>query len=60
MGNKPREYIDTQMSFKLTNEMKLARILVNLDIREGLWSQIELKHQGITYVKIFYYEGISF
>ena len=40
LGNQLGEYVDADFSFKITREMVVACVLVLLDLREGLASEI--------------------
>ena len=46
------EFIDDDYSFRTTNEMAMARILVLLDLRVGLGSEIELESRFWVFKQI--------
>jgi len=60
IGNFLGEYMTADMGFLDTGEMSMARILVSLNIKEGLREYINLTDLGWTSVKILDYEGVPF
>ena len=54
------EYIDADYSYKHTREMMMARILVLLDLREGLASDVCLDTKYGKVTQILEYEGVPF
>jgi hypothetical protein len=60
IGNFLEEYITTYIGFIASGEMAVARILVSLNIREGLREFLNLTDLGCTRVQILDYEGVPF
>jgi hypothetical protein len=60
IGNHLGYFITTDTGFLETGEMVVARILVLLNLREGLKEFLNLTDLGITRVQILAYEGIPF
>ena len=54
------EYVDADFSYKITGEMSVARILVLLDLREGLSPEICLNTVYGDVVQVLDYEGVPF
>jgi hypothetical protein len=54
------DYISADMSFLFSGNMTIARILVSLNIKEGLREFINLTNLGRTRVQILDYEGVPF
>jgi len=52
--------LDEDVSFKETKQRKVARILVNLNVKEGLGEEMDLIWEGYTYAKKLDYENIPF
>jgi hypothetical protein len=60
IGNFLGDFLDEDMSFEETKQRKVARILVNLNVREGLGEEMDLSWGGYTYAKKLDYENIPF
>jgi hypothetical protein len=60
IGNELGTFIKADMSFKETGEMVVSRILVSLNIRNGLQKQFKMTDGGRTRTHILDYEGIPF
>jgi hypothetical protein len=59
-GNFLGTYLDADMSFLESREMAVARILVSLNIREGLIEELELISGEKSFKQKFDYEGVPF
>jgi hypothetical protein len=60
IGNHLGEFLVADMDFIDSGEMSVARILVLLNIREGLKEFLNLTYLGRTRVQILDYEGVPF
>jgi hypothetical protein len=60
IGNHLGEFLAADMGFIDSGEMVVARILVLLNIREGLKEYLNLTDLGRTRVQILDYEGVPF
>lgn len=60
LGNHLGKYVDVDFSFKTTEEMAVARVLVLLDLREGLAPEICLIAYYGDVTQILDYEGVPF
>lgn len=60
LGNHMGKFIDVDYSFKLTGEMAMASILVLLDLREGLVSNVNMTSKFGDFTQILDYEGVPF
>ena len=52
--------MDADMTFEESKQRKVARILVNLNIREGIGEENDLSWGGYNYIKKSDYENIPF
>ena len=59
-GDHLAEYLDVDFSFKDIGEMVVARMLVILDLREGLAPKICLTTAYGDYAQMLDYEGVPF
>lgn len=60
IGNNIGEFVDVDMPFEHTKEMKIAHILINMDIWDGLWEETRIYHKGVNFSQMLDYEGIMF
>jgi hypothetical protein len=60
IGNFLGDFLDADMTFEETKQRKVARILVNLNVREGLGEEMDLSWGGYTYAQKLDYENIPF
>jgi hypothetical protein len=60
IGNFLGDFLDADMSFEVTKQRKVARILVNLNVREGLGEEMDLTWGDYTYSQKLDYENIPF
>jgi len=60
IGNFLGEFLETDLSFEETKQRKVARILVNLNVREGLGEEIDLSWGSFTHSQILDYENVPF
>jgi hypothetical protein len=58
--NELGSFIKEDMSFKEIGEMVVARILVSLNIRNGLQKQFNMTNDGLTHTYLLDYEWITF
>jgi hypothetical protein len=54
------EFLEVDMSFKESGQMKVARILVCINVREGLVEEIELKWGPYAHTQNLDYEDVPF
>jgi hypothetical protein len=54
------DFLDADMTFEETKQRKVERILVNLNIREGLGEEVDLSWGSYTYNQRLDYENIPF
>lgn len=59
-GNHIGEFIDADYSFKQTRDMAMARILVLIDLREGLAEDLCLDTNYGSFTQMLDYEGVPF
>ena len=59
-GNFLGDFFDADTTFEESKQRKVARILVNLNIREGLGEEIDLSWGEYNYIKKLDYENIPF
>ena len=52
--------MDADMTYEETKQRKVARILVNLNVREGLGEEMDLTWGDYTYAQKLDYENIPF
>jgi len=60
IGNFLGEFLETDLSFEETKQRKVTRILVNLNVREGLGEEIDLSWGNFTHSQILDYGNIPF
>jgi hypothetical protein len=60
IGNFLGDFLEADLSFEKTKQRKIARILVNLNVREGLGEEIDLTWEGYTHTQLLDYENIPF
>lgn len=60
IGDARGSYLDAYMSYKVTRDMMVARILVMLDIQEGLMGDIYLNMVVGDVIQVLDYEGVPF
>lgn len=60
LGDHLGEFIDVNYSFRTTSEMAMVQILVLLDLRVGLGTEIELSSRHGVFTQILDYEGVPF
>jgi hypothetical protein len=60
IGNFLGDFLEADLSFKKTKQRKIARILVNINVREGLEEEIDLTWEGYTHTQLLDYENIPF
>jgi len=54
------EFLEADLSFEKTKQRKIVRILVNLNVREGLGEEIDLTWEGYTHTQLLDYENVPF
>ena len=59
-GNFLGDFLDVDMTFEETKQRKIVRILVNLNIKEGLGEDLDLNWGRYNYVQKLDYENIPF
>ena len=60
IGNILRSFLEADMSFKVTKLRRVARILVNINVREGLYEEIHLSWGYTFFKQRLDYENIPF
>jgi hypothetical protein len=60
IGNLLGRYLEADMSFEVTGYMTVARILVQINLRKGLYQEITIESVTETFVQTLDYEGIPF
>jgi hypothetical protein len=60
LGNVVGAFMDANMSFRESGKISMARILVALDVREGLAEELQLIKEEVHFHQKMDYEGISF
>jgi hypothetical protein len=60
IGNTLGSFLNTNMSFKTSEELSMAIILVMLNVRKGLEKYLELVLGNSSYMQILDYEGVPF
>jgi hypothetical protein len=60
IGNFLGDFLDADMSFEVTKQRKVARVLVNLNVREGLGEERDLTWGDYMYSQKLNYKNISF
>jgi hypothetical protein len=60
IGSRLGEFLEADYSFEETGLMKVARILVRLDLRPGLLKEMKIKTSSGTFLQPLDYEGIPF
>jgi hypothetical protein len=60
IGNFLGDFLEADLSFEETKQRKIARILVNLNVKEGLGEEIDLTWEGYTHTQLLNYENIPF
>jgi hypothetical protein len=54
------DFLEADLSFEETKQRKIARILVNLNVREGLGEEIDLSWGSFTHTQLLDYENVPF
>jgi hypothetical protein len=54
------EFLEADMSFKESGQMKVARILVCINVREGLREEIDMKWGPYAHTQKLDYEDVPF
>jgi hypothetical protein len=60
IGNVLGDFLEADLSFAKTKQRKIARILVNLNVREGLGEEIDLSWGSFTHTQLLDYENVPF
>jgi hypothetical protein len=60
IGNYLGDFLDADMTFEETKQRKVARVLVNLNIREGLGEEVDLSWGSFTHTQRLDYENVPF
>jgi len=60
VGNRLGEFLEADESFLETKQKRIARILVNINVREGLGDEIELVLGSYRHIQKLDYENIPF
>jgi hypothetical protein len=60
IGNRLGIFLDVDMSFEKTSLMTMERILVNIDIRQGLEFELEIETSSGSFIQLLDYEGVPF
>jgi len=60
IGNMLGEFLEADESFKDSNQKRMARILVNINVREGLGDAVELVLGHYRHIQKLDYENIPF
>jgi hypothetical protein len=60
IGNFLGDFLEADLSFEETKQRKIARILVNLNVREGLGEEIDLSWGNYTHTQLLDYENVPF
>jgi hypothetical protein len=53
-------FLEADASYENSRDMTMARILVSLDVREGLAEEMEISHGGRSHIQSLDYDGVSF
>ena len=59
VGNNLGSYLDADFSYLQTKDKSMARVLVNIDLREGLSEYLDME-EGIISLQPLDYEGVPF
>jgi hypothetical protein len=54
------DFLDADLTFEETKQRKVARILVNLNVREGLGEEVDLRWGRYTHTQRLDYENVPF
>jgi hypothetical protein len=60
IGNFHGDFLDADMSFEAIKKNKVARILVCINVREGLGEEVDLKWGPYIHTKKLDYESVPF
>jgi len=60
IGNFLGEFLEADLSFEETKQRKVARIIVNLNVKEGLGEEIDLRWGSFIHSIILDYENVPF
>jgi hypothetical protein len=60
IGNFLGDFLEADMTFEETKQRKVARILVNLNVREGLGEEVDLRWGSYTHTQSLDYENVPF
>lgn len=60
IGNSLGEFLEVDVSFESSREMTMARILVSMDVKEGLAKDMEIERGPLTLIKKLDNEGVPF
>jgi len=60
IGNSLGVFLEADMSFEVSGDMSLARILVKIDMREDLATEMKISTSNGTHVQTLDYEGVPF
>jgi hypothetical protein len=60
IGNFLEDFLEAAMTFEETKQRKVARILVNLNVREGIGEEVKLSWGSCTHTQSLDYENVPF
>jgi hypothetical protein len=60
IGNFLGDFLDADMTFEETKQRKVARVLVSLNVREGLGEEVDLRWGSFTHTQKLDYENVPF